>query len=91
VHHSSTELDWLSSVRVHPVNDFAAKLAQVVPLVLIVFCPTVLAAYVAFLTFCAILQHANVNWLIHGCRRPHQGRFVILDYKPSGHWRRNNA
>ena len=27
VHHSSQEVDWLSSLRVHPVNDAATKLA----------------------------------------------------------------
>lgn len=62
VHHSSTEVDWLSSVRLHPVNDFASKLAQVIPFVLLGFQASVLAAYVPFLTFYAILLHANVNW-----------------------------
>jgi sterol desaturase/sphingolipid hydroxylase (fatty acid hydroxylase superfamily) len=62
VHHSSVEMDWLSSVRLHPVNDFVSKLAQMFPLLLLGFNPRVLAAYAPVLTFYAILLHANVNW-----------------------------
>jgi beta-lactamase class C len=32
VHHSSEDLDWLGSLRVHPVNDLVNKLAQAAPL-----------------------------------------------------------
>ncbi len=62
VHHSSTELDWLSSVRVHPVNDALSNLAVAAPLLLVGFDPAALAVYVPFLTFYAILLHANVGW-----------------------------
>lgn len=62
VHHSSQEVDWLSSVRVHPVNDAATKLAQVFPLLFLGFNPFVLAAYTPIITFYAIFLHANVNW-----------------------------
>jgi sterol desaturase/sphingolipid hydroxylase (fatty acid hydroxylase superfamily) len=62
IHHSSTRLDWLSSVRLHPVNDVVGRLLQAVPLFLLGFPPTLLAGYVPFLTFYAILLHANVRW-----------------------------
>jgi sterol desaturase/sphingolipid hydroxylase (fatty acid hydroxylase superfamily) len=62
VHHSSKEVDWLSSVRLHPVNDVVTRVAQAVPFVLLGFSPLVIAAYVPFLTFYAILLHANVSW-----------------------------
>jgi len=62
VHHSSKELDWLSSVRLHPVNDAVSRILQAVPFVLLGFSPLVVAAYVPFLTFYAILLHANVSW-----------------------------
>ena len=62
VHHSSTQVDWLSSVRLHPVNDVVSRLLQAVPFVLLGFHPAVVAAYVPFLTFHAILLHANVPW-----------------------------
>ena len=62
VHHSPTEVDWLSSVRLHPVNDVLSKIAQAVPIVLLGYSPTIVAAYVPFLTFWAIVLHANVRW-----------------------------
>jgi sterol desaturase/sphingolipid hydroxylase (fatty acid hydroxylase superfamily) len=62
VHHSSPEVDWLSAVRVHPLNDVLIRVAQAVPLVLIGFDPMLVAAYVPLLTFYAILVHANVPW-----------------------------
>jgi sterol desaturase/sphingolipid hydroxylase (fatty acid hydroxylase superfamily) len=62
VHHSSTELDWLSSVRVHPVNDVVAKVAHVVPLFLLGFRGAILAGYVPFVALYALFLHANVSW-----------------------------
>ena len=62
VHHSSKDLDWLSSLRLHPVNDIVSRICQAVPFVLLGFSPLVVAAYLPFLTFYAILLHANVSW-----------------------------
>jgi sterol desaturase/sphingolipid hydroxylase (fatty acid hydroxylase superfamily) len=62
VHHSSTELDWLSSVRLHPVNDVIGRLIVAVPLVVAGFNTTVVALYAPFLTVYAIMLHANVGW-----------------------------
>lgn len=62
VHHSSTALDWLSSVRLHPVNDVVTRVVQVVPLYWLGFNGSALAAVVPFLTFYALLLHANLNW-----------------------------
>lgn len=62
VHHSSRDLNWLSSARVHPVNDVLGRLCQAVPFVLLGFSPLIVAAYVPFLTFFAIALHANVSW-----------------------------
>jgi len=62
VHHSSTEVDWLSAVRLHPVNDVLTRIAQASPLLLLGFPATVLAVYVPFISFYAILLHANVSW-----------------------------
>lgn len=62
VHHSSTEVDWLSAGRVHPLNDVVTRLAQSVPIVLIGFDPAIVAAYVPLLIFYAVLVHANVDW-----------------------------
>ncbi len=62
VHHSSAELDWLSSVRLHPVNDIGSKLIQAVPLVALGFNLTTVALYAPLTTFYAIMVHANVRW-----------------------------
>jgi len=62
VHHSSEDLDWLSSVRVHPVNSLAANLIQVMPLMLAGFNPFATLSAAPFFTFYAILLHARVNW-----------------------------
>jgi sterol desaturase/sphingolipid hydroxylase (fatty acid hydroxylase superfamily) len=62
VHHSSTEVDWLSSVRVHPLNDALSGAAVAVPLLLFGFKPETVAAYLPFLHLYAILLHANLDW-----------------------------
>lgn len=62
VHHGSTALDWLSAVRVHPVNEIAARLFQFIPLILLGFPVAAVAAYVPFLTLYGIFLHANVPW-----------------------------
>ena len=62
VHHSSEDLDWLSSVRLHPVNDLVTKLAQVTPLLLVGFNPFVSLSVSPLLTLYAIFIHANVDW-----------------------------
>lgn len=62
VHHSSRQLDWLSSVRVHPLNDLLMKIATSAPLVFAGFSPLAVAAILPFLTLLAILIHANVDW-----------------------------
>lgn len=62
VHHSSAHLDWLSSVRLHPVNDAGQRLVAGVALLLLGFAPGIVAAYIPFLTLYAILLHANVPW-----------------------------
>jgi len=62
IHHCSKDLDWLSSVRLHPVNDWLTRWVQASSLVLLGFSPLAVAAYVPFLTFYAIFLHANVSW-----------------------------
>jgi sterol desaturase/sphingolipid hydroxylase (fatty acid hydroxylase superfamily) len=62
IHHSSQDLDWLSAVRLHPVNDWLSRWIQASALVLLGFAPAAIAAYVPFLTLYAIFIHANVSW-----------------------------
>ncbi len=62
VHHAVTELDWLSAVRVHPVNEALMRVAQVVPLFVLGFRGEVLAGVTPLFTLYALGLHANVPW-----------------------------
>lgn len=62
VHHSSEELDWMSSIRVHPVNELVGNLCRAVPVLLLGLNPLLTASTAPVLTLYAVLLHANVNW-----------------------------
>ena len=62
VHHSSVDLDWLSAVRLHPVNDALMRVAGTLPIVALGFAPVAVAGVVPVLTLMAILVHANLDW-----------------------------
>ena len=62
IHHSSRTVDWLSTARLHPVNDALSRLAQVLPLYRLGFSGVALAAFVPCFTLYALLLHANVGW-----------------------------
>lgn len=62
VHHSSEHLDWMSSIRVHPVNELVGNLCRAVPVLLLGLNPLVTATTAPVLTLYGILLHANVNW-----------------------------
>lgn len=62
VHHSSEWVDWLSSVRVHPVNELGMRLLQATPLLVCGFDFSAVAAAAPALTLYAIFIHANVPW-----------------------------
>lgn len=62
VHHSSTHVDWLSSVRLHPVNDALMRIPQALLILALGFPPTVLVAYLPAVVIYGIFLHANVPW-----------------------------
>ncbi len=62
VHHSSRHLDWLSAVRVHPLNELAQRVPSAVVAITLGFDLRVVAAAAPFLTLWAITLHANVDW-----------------------------
>jgi len=62
VHHSSIHLDWLSSVRIHPVNDLIGGVIRVVIALVLGFDPLHLAVAVPFFAVHGLLLHANVHW-----------------------------
>jgi sterol desaturase/sphingolipid hydroxylase (fatty acid hydroxylase superfamily) len=62
VHHSSVDLDWLSAVRLHPVNDALMRVAGTLPILVLGFAPVAVAGIAPVLTLMAIVVHANVDW-----------------------------
>lgn len=62
VHHSSRELDWLASVRGHPLNAIAQRAPILAALVLMGFDLSALAASFAGLGGLGILVHMRVDW-----------------------------
>ena len=62
IHHSSQTMDWLASARVHPINDVVPALLTVPPLIIAGYNPAAVAAFLPFLTFYAIMLHANLRW-----------------------------
>ncbi|HEX2911996.1 MAG TPA: sterol desaturase family protein [Chloroflexia bacterium] len=61
IHHSSENLDWLASVRLHPVEMIMVNLTIGVPLALLGFSAQTFGVYTIVSTFLAILNHANVR------------------------------
>jgi sterol desaturase/sphingolipid hydroxylase (fatty acid hydroxylase superfamily) len=62
IHHAVRELDWLSSVRVHPVNEALMRISYVVPLFALGFRGELLLGVTPVLTLYALCLHANVPW-----------------------------
>lgn len=62
IHHSSVELDWLSSVRQHPVNDMLARIITAVPIVALGYNVAAVALFTLVATIYAITLHANLSW-----------------------------
>ena len=62
IHHSSVDLDWLSAVRLHPINDALMRIAGTLPVLALGFAPVAVAGIAPVLTLMAILVHANLDW-----------------------------
>ncbi len=62
VHHSSEEVDWLSSARFHPVNFVVSFTTVSVVMTLVGFSPEVFVALSFFNAFYSAFVHANLSW-----------------------------
>jgi sterol desaturase/sphingolipid hydroxylase (fatty acid hydroxylase superfamily) len=62
VHHSSGRMDWLAGSRLHLVDVVVTRGLSFVPLYVLGFAPGAVFAYVLFVSFQAVLIHANVRW-----------------------------
>ena len=61
IHHSSTHIDWLATVRVHPVEQIFTKSCQMIPLYWLGFSTEALAIYAIFSSATAFFIHANIR------------------------------
>ncbi len=77
VHHSSQELDWLASVRVHPLDTALGLAARVVPLFALGFPLGILGGVAGLLRLEGLLFHANT--------RIEYGPFKFLVASPEFH------
>ena len=61
IHHSSTHIDWLATVRVHPLEQILTKACQMIPLYWLGFSNESLAIYMIFSSAIAFFIHANIR------------------------------
>lgn len=62
IHHSPTTLDWLSTMRIHPVNYIMEFILADVIVLLLGFPPEALVMVMIFSTPYSSMVHANLNW-----------------------------
>src|SRR4051812_40217862 len=62
IHHSAEELDWLSTIRNHPVNVVVQRLVLTAPLLLVGFPVQAILTIAPISALYNILTHANLDW-----------------------------
>tara|TARA_R110001606_G_scaffold84694_1_gene192427 strand:+ start:9791 stop:10912 length:1122 start_codon:yes stop_codon:yes gene_type:complete len=68
VHHSTEQMDWMASSRLHPLEVVVNRFAGYLPIFLLGFAPSAVYAYLVFISFHAIFIHANVRLRFPGLR-----------------------
>ena len=92
VHHSSREMDWLAGSRLHLLDVVVTRATTFAPLFVLGFSAPALVAYLVFVSFLAVLLHANLRfrfgplgWLVatpefhhwHHARAPVDKNFAV--------------
>jgi sterol desaturase/sphingolipid hydroxylase (fatty acid hydroxylase superfamily) len=67
VHHSAEIIDWLTAVRIHPLNDMFSKGIKIIIVMLMGFSPIAADLYVPILSSYVAFIHANVPWHYGPC------------------------
>jgi sterol desaturase/sphingolipid hydroxylase (fatty acid hydroxylase superfamily) len=62
VHHSTEHVDWLASVRAHPLNEVVQRVPPAILLVLLGFDLRIVAGVAPALAIYALFLHADVPW-----------------------------
>jgi sterol desaturase/sphingolipid hydroxylase (fatty acid hydroxylase superfamily) len=68
IHHSSRHMDWLAGSRMHPLDVVITRAVSFVPVFVLGFAPSVLYAYLAWVSFHAVFIHGNLRWRFPGLR-----------------------
>ncbi len=62
IHHSSRQVDWLSSARFHPIDQIFQSLTIMIPLFCLGFPLVAIGFYMPFISLYNYLLHSNLNW-----------------------------
>ncbi len=62
IHHSPEEMNWISSSRVHPLNDLITRSFQLLPILLFGFSALAIISVVPLVSFYVMFLHSNVRW-----------------------------
>lgn len=62
IHHSPEEMNWISSSRVHPLNDLITRSCQLLPIVILGFSAISIVTVVPLVSFYVMFLHSNVRW-----------------------------
>lgn len=62
IHHSPEEMNWISSSRVHPLNDLVTRSCQILPVLGLGFSAVSVMTVVPFVAFYVMFLHSNVRW-----------------------------
>lgn len=68
IHHSTEQMNWLASSRLHLFEILVNRLAGYLPIFVLGFAPSAVYAYLVFISFHAIFIHANVRFRFPGLR-----------------------
>ncbi len=62
IHHSPEQMNWISSSRMHPLNDLVTRVCQVIPVAMLGFSGSAVLFVVPYLFFYVIFLHSNLSW-----------------------------
>lgn len=62
IHHSPEEMNWISSARVHPLNDLITRSCQILPVILLGFAATSVMSVIPLVSLYVMFLHSNVRW-----------------------------
>ncbi|MFN8390583.1 MAG: sterol desaturase family protein [Bdellovibrionota bacterium] len=62
IHHSPEQMNWISSSRMHPLNDLITRTCQVLPVLALGFSANAVLLVLPYLFFYVVFLHSNLSW-----------------------------